>query len=176
MQVLHTSEALTTWADRQRADGLVVGLVPTMGFLHRGHASLMDRLRERCNRLVVSIYVNPIQFGATYDKASIFFDRYPRDLEGDHETCRAHGGDAVFVPDSLYPPGFSTRVRVDGLTEGLCGASRPTHFEGVTTVVASADVFEVLATNELGETVVASPALAESQIFLRTEEALFCIE
>jgi pantoate--beta-alanine ligase len=102
-----------------------------MGFLHAGHASLMDLLRPRCDALVVSIYVNPIQFGAGED-----LDRYPRDPEGDAATCEAHGVDAIFQPEVMYPPGFATRVRVSGLTEGLCGANRPTHFEGVTTVVA----------------------------------------
>jgi len=114
-----------------RAGGARVGFVPTMGFLHRGHASLMDLARARCDRVVVSIYVNPLQFGPTED-----LDRYPRDPEGDRALCEAHAVDLVFVPATLYPPGFATRVRVDGLTAGLCGAVRPGHFEGVATVVA----------------------------------------
>ncbi|MCB9665168.1 MAG: pantoate--beta-alanine ligase [Alphaproteobacteria bacterium] len=130
MEVLDTSEAMTAWAAARRGR-VRVGLVPTMGFLHAGHASLLDLLRPRCEALVVSIYVNPLQFGAGED-----LDRYPRDLEGDLALCAAHGADAVFTPASLYPPGHATRVRVEGLTEGLCGASRPVHFEGVTTVVA----------------------------------------
>ncbi|HJN76714.1 MAG TPA: pantoate--beta-alanine ligase [Myxococcota bacterium] len=114
-----------------RAEGLVVGFVPTMGFLHRGHASLMDLAVQRCDRLVVSIFVNPIQFGPGED-----LDRYPRDPEGDAQTCEEHGCDLLFSPVSLYPPGFSTRVSLSGVTDGLCGARRPGHFEGVTTVVA----------------------------------------
>ena len=114
-----------------RAEGLRVGFVPTMGFLHRGHSSLMDLAVRHCDRLVVSIYVNPIQFGPGED-----LDRYPRDPEGDSRTCEAHGCDLLFMPESLYPPGFSTRVRLSGVTEGLCGGRREGHFEGVTTVVA----------------------------------------
>ncbi len=114
-----------------RAQGLRVGFVPTMGFLHRGHTSLMDLARPLCDKLVVSIYVNPLQFGPTED-----LDRYPRDPIGDSEKCEAHGTDVLFMPEALYPPGHATRVNVQGITSGLCGADRPTHFEGVTTVVA----------------------------------------
>lgn len=114
-----------------RARGLRVGFVPTMGFLHRGHTSLMDLARAQCDKLVVSIFVNPLQFGPNED-----LDRYPRDPEGDAAKCTAHGADLLFMPEALYPPGHTTRVTVGGLGEGLCGADRPTHFEGVTTVVA----------------------------------------
>ncbi|HCH66207.1 MAG: pantoate--beta-alanine ligase, partial [Deltaproteobacteria bacterium] len=114
-----------------RARGLRVGFVPTMGFLHRGHTSLMDRARALCDVLVVSIFVNPLQFGPNED-----LDRYPRDPEGDAAKCAAHGTDLLFMPTALYPPGHTTRVAVGTLGEGLCGADRPTHFEGVTTVVA----------------------------------------
>lgn len=131
MQILHTADEMMRWADARRAARQRIGLVPTMGFLHRGHASLMDQVRPRCDALVVSIYVNPMQFGPNEDLA-----RYPRDLPGDLALCEAHDVDAVFAPDDLYGPDFSTRVRVSGLTERLCGLSRPVHFEGVTTVVA----------------------------------------
>ena len=114
-----------------RAQGLRVGFVPTMGFLHQGHTSLMDLARPLCDRLVVSIFVNPLQFGPGED-----LDRYPRDPEGDAARCKAHGTDLLFMPTALYPPGHATRVAVRGLSDGLCGADRPTHFEGVTTVVA----------------------------------------
>lgn len=114
-----------------RAQGLRVGFVPTMGFLHRGHTSLMALARPLCERLVVSIYVNPLQFGPNEDLA-----RYPRDPEGDAAKCAGEGVDLLFTPPSLYPEGFQSRVTVQGLTEGLCGAARPGHFEGVTTVVA----------------------------------------
>jgi len=91
----------------------------------------MDLLRPRVDRLVVSIYVNPTQFGPDED-----LDTYPADLDGDLALCKAHGVDAVFNPPTLYPPGFATQVEVSGLTNGLCGARRPGHFRGVTTVVA----------------------------------------
>lgn len=131
MDILTTPRAMMDWADTCRAEGLTVGLVPTMGYLHAGHASLMDLLRPQCDRLVVSIFVNPLQFGAGED-----LDTYPRDEAGDRATCEAHGVDAVFLPARMYPEGFSTHVEVAGLTDGLCGAKRPGHFQGVTTVVS----------------------------------------
>ncbi len=130
MEWLGDTPALRAWRAGLPA-GARVGFVPTMGFLHAGHASLMALLRPRVDALLVSIYVNPLQFGPSED-----LDRYPRDAEGDAALGRAEGVDAVFAPASLYAPDFSTVVRVDGLTDGLCGASRPTHFQGVTTVVA----------------------------------------
>ncbi|HMV66934.1 MAG TPA: pantoate--beta-alanine ligase [Myxococcota bacterium] len=130
METLRTVDEMTARADGWRRAGLRVGLVPTMGYLHRGHTSLMDALRGQVDRLVVSVFVNPLQFGPTEDLA-----RYPRDPDGDARRCAEAGVDALFMPDALYPAGFSTAVRVSGLTEGLCGASRPGHFEGVTTVV-----------------------------------------
>jgi pantoate--beta-alanine ligase len=102
-----------------------------MGYLHRGHASLMDLARARCDLLVVSIFVNPLQFGPRED-----LDRYPRDLAGDARLCAAHGVDLLFAPQAFYPPDHATTVSVAGLSAGLCGASRPGHFDGVTTVVA----------------------------------------
>jgi pantoate--beta-alanine ligase len=117
---------------RDRRDrGETIGLVPTMGFLHQGHLSLMERAREVCDHLVVSIYVNPLQFGPDED-----LDRYPSDPEGDAAKCSAVGVDTLFTPANLYDADHSTTVRVSGLTGGLCGASRPGHFDGVTTVVA----------------------------------------
>lgn len=114
-----------------RAQGLRVGFVPTMGFLHDGHLSLMRLARERCDKLVVSIFVNPLQFGPGED-----LDTYPRDEGGDALKCESVGVDALFLPAALYPPGHCSRVVVSGLTDVLCGATRPGHFEGVTTVVA----------------------------------------
>ncbi len=122
---------MTDQAKAWHAERLVIGFVPTMGFLHAGHTSLMDALRPHCDKLVVSIYVNPLQFAPGEDLAV-----YPRDPEGDTAKCKAHGVDALFMPPDLYPDGFSTHVSVNGLTDTLCGASRPDHFEGVTTVVA----------------------------------------
>ncbi|MCB9678637.1 MAG: pantoate--beta-alanine ligase [Alphaproteobacteria bacterium] len=120
--------AMTAWSTARPGR---IGFVPTMGFLHSGHVSLMQRLRPEVDRLVVSIFVNPLQFGPNED-----LDRYPRDPEGDAAKCRAAGVDALFVPTDFYPSDFSTGVSVARLTEGLCGAKRPGHFDGVTTVVA----------------------------------------
>lgn len=131
MQTYTDPLALQAEALRRRAAGQRIGFVPTMGFLHAGHTSLMDLARERCDWLVASIYVNPLQFGPNED-----LDQYPRDPEGDSARCRDHGVDALLMPADLYAPGHRTTVRVDELTGGLCGADRPTHFEGVTTVVA----------------------------------------
>ncbi|MBN1336221.1 MAG: pantoate--beta-alanine ligase [Deltaproteobacteria bacterium] len=131
MRTCNDPDDVTAWARSWRSEGARVGFVPTMGFLHRGHASLLDLAHARCDRVVVSIYVNPLQFGPSED-----LDRYPRDPEGDLRLCAAHGVDLAFLPETLYPPGFSTRVRVEGLTSVLCGAARRGHFEGVTTVVA----------------------------------------
>ena len=113
--------------------GSRIGLVPTMGFLHDGHLSLINRAREECDILVVSIFVNPAQFGPDED-----LDEYPRDMKRDEELCREAGVDIIFAPEpgDMYPEGYCTKVAVSGLTERLCGQSRPTHFDGVTTVVA----------------------------------------
>ncbi|MBU3912139.1 MAG: pantoate--beta-alanine ligase [Candidatus Omnitrophica bacterium] len=112
--------------------GRVIGLVPTMGFLHEGHLSLIRKARKDSDCVVVSIFVNPAQFGPKED-----FKKYPRDLKKDLALCQCSGVDMVFVPDlkSMYPEGFSAYVNVEGLTKGLCGASRPWHFRGVTTIV-----------------------------------------
>jgi pantoate--beta-alanine ligase len=109
-----------------------VGLVPTMGALHEGHLSLIRASRQRCNVTVVTIFVNPKQFGPNED-----LDAYPRPLEKDLEACRTEGVDIVFVPsvEEMYPPDSSTDVHVARVSEGLCGAHRPAHFDGVTTVV-----------------------------------------
>ena len=109
------------------------GLIPTMGYLHEGHLSLVRRAREENEYVAVSIFVNPTQFAPTEDLAS-----YPRDLAGDLEQLESAGVDVVFNPDEaeIYPPGFQTLVNVSELTKPLEGASRPTHFEGVTTIVA----------------------------------------
>ena len=116
--------------------GKPVVLVPTMGFLHRGHASLMERARGlagRKGRVVVSVYVNPTQFGPKED-----FARYPRDVKGDQRLCREAGADVFFAPEDaeMYPADFSTFAREEKLSAGMEGASRPGHFRGVTTIVA----------------------------------------
>lgn len=130
--VLTTVAELRAAADAVRSNGGRVGLVPTLGALHRGHLALMRIAQELTDQLIVSIFLNPTQFGPGEDLA-----RYPRDLLGDLEQCRARRVDMVFAPgpEEMYPPGERTRVVVSGLTEHLCGRSRPTHFQGVATIV-----------------------------------------
>jgi pantoate--beta-alanine ligase len=131
---LDTPEALRLQSERWRAAGLSVGLVPTMGALHQGHRSLVARAREECDRIVVSIFVNPTQFGGGED-----LSRYPRPLERDLAMLEAEGIDAAFVPtvEAMYPEGALTTVHIGGpLTECFEGAQRPGHFDGVATVVA----------------------------------------
>ncbi len=115
-----------------RAQGKRIGFVPTMGYLHEGHLSLMRLLRPRCDVLVTSIFVNPIQFGVNEDLA-----RYPRDLQRDMQLCAQAECDMVFHPpaEEIYPENFRTHIEVSELTENLCGPFRPGHFRGVTTVV-----------------------------------------
>jgi pantoate--beta-alanine ligase len=117
---------------RARADGRTVGLVPTMGALHEGHASLIRRARSETGFVVVSIFVNPAQFGRHEDLA-----RYPRPFEHDVQYCDREGADLIFHPEvvSIFPPGFSSYVEVHGVQDRLEGASRPGHFRGVATVV-----------------------------------------
>jgi len=136
MLTLHTVDAMRQASTELRSQGLRIGFVPTMGYLHQGHRSLMRRLRPQVDRLVVSIYVNPLQFAPHED-----FDVYPRDPEGDAAACRDEGVDVIFMPppaghpDGLYPPGFQTRIHVPALDDGrLCSVSRPHFFEGVATV------------------------------------------
>lgn len=115
-------------ADRRRS----VGVVPTMGALHEGHLSLVREAAARCEQVVVTIFVNPTQFGPNED-----FDRYPRQLEADAEMARTAGATVIFAPptEEMYPEGEQTRVRVSGLSQGLCGGVRPGHFDGVATIV-----------------------------------------
>ncbi len=130
MQLLKTKQEVREAVRAARYRGLSIGFVPTMGYLHEGHLSLARRARAENEVVVVSIYVNPTQFGPNEDLA-----RYPRDLGRDLDLCREVGVDIVWNPDEMYEPGHRTWVVVDDLTERLCGASRPTHFRGVTTVV-----------------------------------------
>lgn len=119
--------------DEARAAGQSVGLVPTMGFFHEGHLSLMREARAASDLVVVTLFVNPLQFAPTEDLSV-----YPRDLAGDAEAARGVGVDVLFAPevDEMYPEEPLTTVHVAGLGDGLCGASRPGHFDGVATVVA----------------------------------------
>jgi pantoate--beta-alanine ligase len=123
---------LRSAAQALREAGKRIGFVPTMGALHEGHLSLMRLAAQAADVILVSIFVNPTQFGAGED-----LDRYPRNLRADLEKCRLQGVHAVFAPsrEEMYPSGDATRVSVAGITEQLCGASRPTHFDGVATVV-----------------------------------------
>lgn len=128
-KVQEVREQVREW----RKVGLSVGLVPTMGYLHEGHKSLIDKAVEENDRVVVSVFVNPIQFGPGEDLAS-----YPRDLDRDAELCSSAGADLVFHPsdEEMYFRDFCTYVDMSGLTEALCGKTRPTHFRGVCTVVS----------------------------------------
>jgi len=133
MRQIAEPQRLRALCEEQRAQHRRVGLVPTMGFLHEGHLSLVRRARGLADFVVVTIFVNPTQFSPSED-----LDRYPNDLIGDLAKLEAVGADCVFVPtrDAIYPAGFSSHVMVEGLTDVLCGASRgPGHFQGVCTVV-----------------------------------------
>jgi pantoate--beta-alanine ligase len=133
MNVAGTIDEIRQYVREARAAGKTVGLVPTMGALHVGHASLIRAATNRCDFVVVSIFVNPAQFGPAED-----FERYPRPFEKDLELCRTHGVAAVFAPTpaEMYPREKLTWVTVEKLTDPLCGRSRPGHFRGVTTVCA----------------------------------------
>jgi pantoate--beta-alanine ligase len=133
MIVVERVADLREQCDAARRAGRTVALVPTMGFFHEGHRSLMRAARARHDVVVTTIFVNPLQFGADED-----LDSYPRDLAADSAAADAEGVDVLFTPSvpEMYPEPTATTVHVAGLTEGLCGAARPTHFDGVTTVVA----------------------------------------
>jgi pantoate--beta-alanine ligase len=133
MEVFETVVSLRQFLTSQRSGGRRIGLVPTMGYLHDGHLSLVHAALRECEVVVMSIFVNPRQFGPQED-----FSAYPRAMERDLNLAHAAGVAAVFAPtvEEIYPPGFNTEVIVHELTDPLCGASRPGHFRGVTTVVA----------------------------------------
>ena len=133
MQTIRTIREMQRFADGERRAGRTIGFVPTMGALHAGHFSLVREARRRADSVVVSIFVNPIQFNSRSD-----FDSYPRDDARDAGGLEREGVDALFLPTAgeIYPPGFQTRVEVAEVTRPLCGAHRPGHFAGVTTVVA----------------------------------------
>jgi pantoate--beta-alanine ligase len=131
--LFRTVDQMQSTSLRWRREGVRIGLVPTMGALHEGHLSLIDLVRPHCDRLVVSVFVNPTQFGPTED-----FDRYPRDLDRDTTLLQKRGADAVFAPEvsEIYPAGHATYVEVEGLSSVYEGAIRPGHFRGVCTIVA----------------------------------------
>jgi pantoate--beta-alanine ligase len=132
MIVVRTVAEMKSLARGWRREGRRIGFVPTMGYLHEGHLSLVRESKRRTDVTVVSIFVNPTQFGPNED-----FQKYPRDLGQDSAFLRAAGVDALFYPDAaeIYPPGYRTFVEVEGLQDRLCGRSRPGHFRGVATVV-----------------------------------------
>lgn len=133
LTILRTAADLRAATQPFRDDGKLVGLVPTMGALHEGHLELVKRARRDCGLVIASLFVNPTQFGEGED-----FDAYPRNEAEDIALFDAHGVDFVYAPDAaeMYPDGFGITVTVSGITEGLCGAARPGHFDGVTTVVS----------------------------------------
>ena len=133
MKVIRTIPEMQAWSKEIKMQGHTIGFVPTMGFLHEGHISLIRQAKKQAQKVVVSIYVNPTQFGPGED-----FEKYPRDFERDERLCAAEGVDAIFYPDDreMYTPLHKTYVITEDLSKVLCGRSRPTHFRGVTTIVA----------------------------------------
>ena len=140
MEICNKIEAVRERVHEWKKEGLSIGFVPTMGYLHEGHKSLIDAARSNNDRVVVSIFVNPMQFGPNEDLAS-----YPRDLDKDAGRCEAAGVDLIFhpQPEEMYAPDFSSYVDMNGLTAQLCGKSRPGHFRGVQTVVLK--LFHIVA-------------------------------
>ena len=132
MKIVGTVKEVREQVKEWKKQGLTVGFVPTMGYLHEGHKSLMDAARKDNDKVVVSIFVNPMQFGPTEDLAT-----YPRDLDHDAALCESAGVDLIFHPEAeeMYEKDFCSFVDMTGLTEGLCGKTRPIHFRGVCTVV-----------------------------------------
>ena len=133
MEIIETIASMQEASESWRNNDEIIVLVPTMGFLHEGHLELLRVGREKGDKLIMSLFVNPTQFGPQED-----FEKYPRDTEGDLEKARSKGVDAVFMPSvtEMYSHGFQTTVAVENVTQHLCGKSRPGHFAGVTTVVA----------------------------------------
>ncbi len=133
MRVVESVDALTPIITSWKTKGHVIGLVPTMGWFHRGHLALMETMRQKVDKVVVSLFINPKQFGAGEDLTT-----YPHDLERDRLLAEKTGIDVLFAPivDEIYPEGFQTTICVKEITKVLCGASRPGHFDGVATVVS----------------------------------------
>lgn len=133
MEVIQSLADMTAWSQRMAASGKTIALVPTMGYFHEGHLSLMRMAAVKADKVVVSLFVNAMQFGPQED-----LTRYPRDFDRDRQLAEKEGVNVLFAPsaDDIYPAEFNTQVRVEGITAILCGKQRPGHFEGVTTVVA----------------------------------------
>ncbi len=143
MQTITIIQTLKNIIFSHKKQGKTIGFVPTMGYLHEGHLSLIRRAKDENDFVVVSIFVNPTQFGANED-----LDKYPRNLARDEQLAEGAGANIIFAPtvDAMYPSGYNTYVNVKDVTKGLCGASRPGHFEGVTTVVTK--LFNIVAPNK----------------------------
>ena len=139
MKIIEEVDKMKTYARIMKKGNKLLGFVPTMGYLHQGHLNLIRTARKQCDALIISIFVNPIQFGRGED-----FEKYPRDIKKDEELCKEAGVDALFCPkgEDMFPKGFSTYMNVEVLTENLCGKTRPGHFRGVTTVVTK--LFEIV--------------------------------
>ncbi|NSW89991.1 MAG: pantoate--beta-alanine ligase [Firmicutes bacterium] len=133
MKIIKSIKEMKDIIKQEKTFGKTIGLVPTMGFLHEGHLSLIRTSSSKDDIIIVSIFVNPTQFGPNED-----YDKYPRDLKRDVSLAEDAGADLIFAPDveEMYPQGYKTYVNVENITEVLCGKSRPGHFRGVTTVVA----------------------------------------
>jgi len=133
MKIVDNISRMSTLSKMLKKEGKVIGFAPTMGYLHDGHLSLVRTAKKHTDVVVMSIFVNPLQFGPGED-----FEKYPRDFKHDEEVAASAGADILFYPSGkdIYPGGYSTYVNVERLTDGLCGASRPGHFRGVTTIVA----------------------------------------
>ena len=132
MRLLEKPREMQAWADHYRGEGKTIGFVPTMGYLHEGHMNLIKEARRTTDIVVVSIFVNPAQFGKGED-----YKQYPRDLKGDRQKVERVGANILYVPSvaDMYPKGYLTYVNVEEITRTMCGASRPGHFKGVATVV-----------------------------------------
>jgi len=132
MEIFKTSSEMRAWSDAMHRSGETISFVPTMGYLHEGHLSLMEKGRSICSSLVVSIFVNPTQFGENEDLAA-----YPKSIDRDLQLIESKGGKAVFLPDreEIYPENYQTYVTLESLPNHLCGISRPVHFRGVATIV-----------------------------------------
>lgn len=132
MKIVKSPAEMKNLSMTMQRRGSSVGLVPTMGALHKGHISLLDRIKDSCDFSVMSIFVNPVQFGPRED-----FQKYPRPFEADCEMAEKAGCDVIFAPskEDMYPENYCTYVNIENITDGLCGASRPGHFRGVATVV-----------------------------------------
>ncbi|MDD2497410.1 MAG: pantoate--beta-alanine ligase [Desulfitobacteriaceae bacterium] len=133
MEIINSPAQIQQYALRVKRQGKKVGLVPTMGYLHKGHLTLIKEAKTKCDVVIASIFVNPIQFGQGED-----YEEYPRDLTRDADLAKGAGVDVIFAPrvSEMYPKGYQTFIQIESLTERLCGASRPGHFRGVATVVA----------------------------------------